>query len=120
MGFEVMELADGVMSVRITGELKKAEADQIQAQAIEAIRQWGKLRLLFTLEDFRGWERGVDWGDTSFALEYGDAVQKMAIVGDESWRDLVYAFLGKGLRSTLIEYFSVEERGRAQAWLEED
>lgn len=119
MAFHVLESSDGRVTLKVTAELKKTELDQIQALALEAIRKWGKNRALVILEDFRGWERGANWGDITFLDRHGAAIEKMAVVGDEKWRDLALAFMGKGLRPTVIEYFSPSARNRAQAWLGE-
>ncbi len=119
MAFEVLESSNGVMTVRVTGELKKSELDRMQAAAVDAIKQWGKIKVLVKVENFRGWERNANWGDVSFIQDEGRNIEKMAIVGDEAWRDLTYAFTGKGFRSTVIEYFTPAERDRALAWLAE-
>ncbi|MCK5307531.1 MAG: STAS/SEC14 domain-containing protein, partial [Zetaproteobacteria bacterium] len=41
-----------------------------------------------------------------------------AIVGDAEWRDLVYAFTGKGLREVPIEYFEANQEEAARQWLD--
>ena len=51
-------------------------------------------------EGFAGWERHEDWGDVSFMTEQGQHIEKMAIVGDEKWRDDALAFTAKGFRPT--------------------
>jgi hypothetical protein len=35
------------------------------------------------------------WGDVSFMMEQGQYIEKMAIVGDEKWRDDALAFTAK-------------------------
>jgi hypothetical protein len=55
----------------------------MQALAIEAIRRFGKISALFILDNFRG------WGDTSFLNEHDKDIDKIAVVGDEEWKDLV-------------------------------
>ncbi len=52
--------------LRITGLFKKSEFDA--ALTIEA-NQWGtamRVKVLVIAEDFKGWERGADWGDMIF------------------------------------------------------
>lgn len=117
MPFEVIESSRGLVIVRIKGELKKSELDQIQTLAIEVIKQWGKIRVLIILEDFQGWERGENWGDITFAVEHDNDIEKIALVGDESWKELALVFLGKPLRKFPIEYFTSEQIDRARAWI---
>jgi hypothetical protein len=42
------------------------------------------------------------------------------VVGDEKWKDLVYAFLAKGLRQAAVEYFLPADLAKARAWLKAD
>ena len=73
--------------------------------------------MLAFLSDFQSWEAGGAWDDVSFVRDHGRNIEKIAIVGDEYWRDLVYAFTGRGFRPTAIEYFVPSEEARARAWL---
>ncbi len=119
MGSEVLDSSDGRLTIKVTGELKKSELDGMQNVARAALKQWGKIRDLVKVEDFRGWERNADWGDVSFMQGEGRNIERIAIAGDEDWRDLIYAFTGKEFRSTAIEYFVSSENDRACAWLAE-
>ncbi len=118
MPFSILNSSEQVIKVKITGELKKSELDRIQGVASEAIKHRGKIRMLVTLENFRGWERGADWEDMTFALEHDNDIEKVAVVGDPKWKGPVYAFLGKGFRPVAIEYFASTDLKRAQQWLE--
>ena len=107
------------MTVKVMSRLKKSELDQIQAVALEAIKRWGKIWALIIFDNFRGWELNPDWGDVTFMSEHSKEIEKIAIVGEEMWKDQAYAFTGKGFRPTAIEYFSPSEHDQAVAWLEE-
>ena len=82
------------------------------------IETQGKIRILVVLESFEGWEKGKGWDDVSFTQRNDPFIKKMAIVGDAEWRDLVYAFTGKGLREVPIEYFEVNQEDAARQWLD--
>jgi hypothetical protein len=118
MAIEVLDSTGNILRVKIKGEFKKTESDHIQRIAESTIKQRGKIKTLIILEDFQGWERGADWGDISFAIEHDDDIEKMAIVGDEEWKDLVFAFLAQPLRRTQIEYFDSTRIKEASAWIE--
>ncbi len=103
--------------LRITGLLKKSEYDA--ALAIEA-RQWGpaiRVKLLVIVEDFKGWERGADWGDMSFFETHGDQIDKIAIVGNLQWESDLLAFAGAGFRRAPVKFFPVDQLPAARAWL---
>jgi hypothetical protein len=97
--------------------LKKADYDRIVQIAKEAISRKGKVRALAILDGFQGWERHEDWGDVSFMMEQGQHIEKMAIVGDEKWRDDALAFTAKGFRPTAIEFFPPSHLNEARIWL---
>jgi hypothetical protein len=87
MACEITRIDDAGLYVRISGIMKLADQQSLQASGMELIAQHKKVRLLVTLEDFQGWEQGVDWGDIGFLLAYGNDVAKIAFVGDERWKD---------------------------------
>jgi hypothetical protein len=120
MAFTIIDASGPVISAKISGELSKSEVGQMQAVAIEAIRRCGKISALFFLEDFRGWKREGDWSDVSFLSEHDKDIAKIAVVGNEKWRVLVYAFLAKGFRQASVEYFFPGDIAKARAWLDSD
>jgi len=117
MAFTILATTGPVISAKISGEIGRAEVGQMQAAALEAIRRWSKISALFILENFQGWKREGDWGDITFMTEHDKDIAKIAVVGDEEWRDLVYAFLAKGFRQAQVEYFLPADLAKARAWL---
>jgi SpoIIAA-like len=117
MAFTIIDATGPIISAKISGELDKAEVSQMQTAALEAIRRCGKISALFILDNFRGWKRNGDWGDITFLTEHDKDIAKIAVVGEEEWRDLVYAFLAKGFRQAQVEYFLPGDLAKARAWL---
>jgi hypothetical protein len=120
MAFTIIDASGPVVSAKISGELGRAEVSRMQAVAKEAIRRCGKISALFILDDFRGWKREGDWGDMTFLTEHDKDIAKIAVVGEEEWRDLVYAFLAKGFRQAAVEFFLPADLAKARGWLEAD
>lgn len=120
MPITIIDATGPIVSSKISGELDKAEVSQMQAAALEAIQRCGKISALFILEDFHGWKREGEWGDITFMTEHDKDIAKIAVVGDEKWRDLVCAFLVKGFRGAEVEYFLPASLASARAWLEGD
>jgi SpoIIAA-like len=50
-------------------------------------------------------------------MEQGQQIEKMAIVGDEKWRDDALAFTAKGFRPTAIEFFPSSRLNEAHTWV---
>lgn len=119
MGFTIINESGPIVSAKISGELTVAEVGRLQGLALEAIQRSGKIRGLLILENFRGWKREADWGDVSFLTRHDKDIAKIAVVGEEKWRDPFYAFLAKGFRQAEVEYFLPGDAAKARAWLEE-
>ena len=117
MPITAIEASGPIISAKISGELGKPEVTQIQARALDAIQRHGKISALFILDNFKGWKREGDWGDISFLIEHDRNIAKIAVVGDEQWKDLVCAFLAKGFRQAAVEYFLPTDLVQARAWL---
>jgi hypothetical protein len=109
---------DNVYRLDVRGTLKKTEMDQAQAALVDAMKRTGRVRLLFVLVDFEGWERSSAWNDLTFYVTYGDRIERIAIVGPERWRGEAMMFAAADLRSAPVEYFSSEGAPEAaRAWL---
>jgi hypothetical protein len=117
MPVEIIDTAGKLLQLKVRGMLKKADYDRIIQIAKEAIAREEKVRALVILEAFEGWERRGDWGDVSFMTEQGQHIEKMAIVGDEKWKDDAFAFTAKGFRATVIEFFTPSRLSEARTWL---
>ena len=83
----------------ISGVVRQAELKDVQAVAVRKIARFGTIELLFVLEQFEGWERDTDWGDLTFYAVHDKDIDKVAIVGEEKWRDHGLAFAGAGIRT---------------------
>jgi hypothetical protein len=117
MGAQIVGLGGNILTVKVTGRLVYSEHISVQRAAAEILKEHGPLRLLILTEDFQGWAKGGDWGDLSFQIDNDPLIEKMAIVADEDWEDLVLLFSGRGLRSFPIEHFPLADEARARAWL---
>jgi hypothetical protein len=114
MSMQMQIESQHLLVIRIHGSLRRAELDECQRAAVQMIRAAGQVAALIVLDNFEGWERGDEWGDVSF-LEHDTNIAKMAIVGEERWRDEVLMFAGAGLRHSPVRYFT--DADSARAWL---
>lgn len=117
MACEIIRVEDDVISARLSGIFRLADQKALQSIAGKVIAEGRKVRLIAILENFQGWEKGVDWSDIDFLVEHGGGVAKMAIVGDKRWKEEVFAFVGKGLRATEIEFFPSDLLKQAESWI---
>lgn len=119
MSAEIVSVANGIITLKVAGKLTHPELVAVQKRAEEILRQQGKMNILVITDAFQGWEKEGNWGDVSFLLKNDKLMERMAIVGEKEWKDLAFAFVGKGFRHCVVEYFPTQEAAKAQAWLTE-
>ena len=117
MGITVQEESDNLRVMRVTGLLKKSELDAVQAAEAKKLAEGSHIKLLIIVENFLGWEGGVDWGDMSFYSEYGDKITKIAIVGDPKREADFIMFMGGGIRPSPVKFFPSDQLPQARAWM---
>jgi hypothetical protein len=117
MDMPSLDFKEGILSWKITGKLQQTELAAAQKSASELIQKHGHIRILVIVEDFKGWAKEGDWGDVSFQIENDQSIDKVAVVVDKKWEDLVNIFVGKGLREFPVECFQPSEKAKALDWL---
>jgi hypothetical protein len=117
VAYEIIRIDGPVVYAKLSGVMKLADQRALQQTALGLLKQGIQVRLHLHLHDFHGWEKGVDWGDLDFLMDHGDEIIKMALIGDVRWRDQLFAFVGKGLRRTEIEFFPTSSADEADRWI---
>jgi len=117
MPASIQHESGNLFRVQISGVLRQAELRDVQAVAVREIARLGMITLLFVLEQFEGWERDTDWGDLTFYAAHDKDIEKIAIVGEEKWRDHGLAFAGAGIRKAAVRFFAPAENAQARVWL---
>lgn len=108
---------NGICLFQVSGMLREAELESAQSECETVIKELGEIKILILLDDFQGWEKSKSWDNFSFAQRNDSSIEKLAIVGDEKWRDMAYMFTLKGLRPVPIEYFRSGQELAARQWL---
>jgi hypothetical protein len=108
---------DNVYRFEVRGTLTKAEMDRVSAALVVEMKRIGKVRLLFVLIGFKGWEKNQAWNDLTFYVQHGDHIDRIAIVGDERWKSEALMFAAADLRSAPVEFFPSRAMAEARAWL---
>jgi hypothetical protein len=99
----------------ISGVLSRAEFARSEEELKNELARVGSVRLLCILKGFQGWDSGGDWANMGFYTKHGNAIERIAIVGDERWRDLSMMFASADLRKAPVEFFT--EDAMARDWL---
>ena len=108
-----------VFRLEISGLLRKADLDSAQDLLLTEMRSsgTGSVRLLVVLDAFEGWEPDARWNDLTFYAGHGDALARIAIVGEERWRGHALMFAAADLRKGPVEFFARGAIAEARAWL---
>lgn len=117
MSFELIDDEAGVVRFRLTGVVTRPDMECGQSAMADAIARHGTIRVLVILDDFGGWQSGVDWGDISFFQEHDAHITRIAVVGDEQWKEEALAFAMASLRSGAVEFFERGKLDAANRWL---
>jgi hypothetical protein len=102
----------------VSGTLHKADLEPWQRVLATEAAHLGSVRLLVVLRNFNGWSDSSDWTDMEFYQTHGDRIERIAIVGDDQWREQALMFIGAGLRPAVVDFFVPGALSQARHWLE--
>lgn len=105
-----------VLAVHVSGKLLKADYGQFVPELERLIRQHGKLRMLFDMSDFHGWDAGAAWEDFKFGVEHYADIERLAMVGETRWQHGMAA-LCKPFTKAQVRYFERADAAEARKWL---
>ncbi len=119
MSVQFHQEVDGkVLSVRASGKLTADDYRRFAPEFEKLIQQHGKIRVLFEMEDFHGWEASALWEDTKLDFKHFNDIERIAMVGDKAWEEGM-AFFCKPFTTAEIRYFGHHEKDRARQWITE-
>jgi hypothetical protein len=120
MAIELKEIADGkVLEVKVDGKLVRDDYRHFVPEFERLVKQHGKIRVLFEMVDFHGWEAEALWADIKFDLKHFSDIERLAMVGDRKWEKGMSAFC-KPFTTAEIRYFDRKTVNDARTWLSDD
>lgn len=119
MAIELREDADGrVLNVKASGKLAKVDYEHWLPEMERLIQKHGKVRVLFEMHDFHGWEAGALWQDVKFELKHFRDIERLAMVGEKAWEHGMAVFC-KPFTTAKIRYFDRNQAAEARSWIAE-
>lgn len=119
MSIKLTEFEQGnVLEVHVTGKLDKETYESFVPSAERQINEHGKIRILFAMHDFRGWDAGAMWQDIKFDIKHFNDIERLAIVGETKWEHGMAIFC-KPFTTAKIRYFDQSKIEEARQWLAE-
>ena len=105
------------LEVRASGKLSAEDYHDFEP-AVDGLIASGKIKILFEMHDFHGWEMGAMWEDIKFATKHCRDIEKIAMIGEKNWEKWM-ATICKPFTMSKIKYFDAGEVEAALAWLAE-
>lgn len=119
MSVEINEGNDGkILEVRASGKLTKEDYQHFVPEIERLIKAHGKIRVLFEMSDFHGWELSAMWEDIKFDLKHFRDIERLAIVGETKWEKGMAVFC-KPFTAATIRYFDHDQAQAARTWIQE-
>ncbi len=112
------KIEGNTVAVTASGRLSDDDYQLFVPRMERLIEQWGRLRMLFRMEDFHGWDLPSAWEELRFHARHGKDLKRVAVVGDKRWE----AWASKASRfftGADVRYFDQAAADEAQAWIDE-
>jgi hypothetical protein len=117
MAIKLIETNDGkVLEVQVAGRLAHEDYLHFVPEFDRLVKQHGKIRVLFEMSQFHGWEAKALWDDIKFDLGHFKDIERLAMVGEQKWQKGMAAFC-KPFTTATIRYFDHNQADAARAWL---
>lgn len=119
MAIQLNEENNGkLLAIHVTGKLIKDDYAEFVPAFDRLVEQHGKLRVLFDMTDFHGWELGAAWEDSKFAIQHFADIERLAMVGDMGWQNGMAIFC-KPFTKAQVRYFDHAKEAEAREWLDQ-
>lgn len=109
----------GLLELKVSGKLVHDDYKKLTPEFDKLIEKCGKIRLLFYMEDFHGWEPEAFWDDFKVGMKHYSDIERLAMVGDKEWEKWI-GVLCRPFSKADIRYFDIERIDDARKWLECD
>jgi len=119
MPIELTETKNGeILEVKVSGRLTDEDYQRFVPEFERLAKPHGKIRVLFEMSQFHGWDAKAAWDDLKFGVKHYHAIERLAVVGETKWQQLLAEF-GKLFTAAEVRYFNLSRLDQARAWLAE-
>src|ERR1700733_243287 len=106
----------GVLTIHVSGKLTRADYAYFTPEFERLVKLNGKLRVLFDMAGFHGWDAGALWEDIKFDVKHFADIERLAMVGEKKWQQGMATFC-KPFTSATVRYFDHADAAEARKWL---
>jgi hypothetical protein len=105
-----------VLEVVVSGKLTHSDYERFGPAFEHLVKQHGRIRVLFEMTDFNGWEAAALWDDVKFDLKHFLDIERLAMVGDKQWEEGMSVFC-RPFTTATIRYFDHAAIEDARNWV---
>ncbi len=105
-----------IIATKATGKLTEMDYGKLLPVLFNKMKDYGKVRWYFEMENFDGWELKALWEDVKFDIKHANDFEKIAMVGEKKWQEWM-ADAMKIFTSAEIKYFDLIEKEEAKKWI---
>jgi len=117
MSLRIIENDDSnIIEIEISGKLVASDFQSLESIFRRIVKQTGRIRILFRMREFHGWEPIAFWDEVKFDLKHFGDIERLAMVGDKQWQKFLGVF-GRPFTAAEIRYFDESELPAARVWL---
>jgi len=110
------DVAGKLLEVEVSGKLSAEDYTHFEPAVCKLVEAAGKIKVLFIMHDFHGWDMGAVWEDIKFATKHCRDIEKVAMVGEHAWEKWM-AMICKPFTLSSIKYFDAGQTDAARRWL---
>ena len=105
-----------ILELEVSGKFVASDFQGLESTFQRLVKQYRKVRILFRMRDFHGWEPVAFWDEVKFDLKHFGDIERLAMVGDKQWQKFLGVF-GRPFTAAEIRYFDESELPAARVWL---
>jgi len=118
MSLHIIENKSGnILELEVSGKFVASDFQTLESTFQGLVERYGKIRVLFIMRDFHGWEPVAFWDEVKFDLKHFSDIERLAMVGDKQWEKFLGVF-GRPFTAAEIRYFDKSALPDAHAWIE--
>ena len=111
-----IDAEDGIVELRVSGAITRADYDRVVAGMDQAIARFGALRVIEVIEEIGAIDSAIWWRDIKWAHAHLKDIARCAVVTDSGWIGPVTRAVG-ALLAAEIRVFPLAEIAAARAWV---
>ena len=101
---------------RVSGTLTKEDIKKLHPFVHSILEKGMKVRWYFEMTNFEGWDLEGFWEDVKMDASHANDYEKIAMVGDKKWEDLLSKSMKPFTRAE-VKFFDLNNKEIAWQWI---